>query len=151
MLTCSECQFQIFDGEMDRDALLHLTGCEECRALDREARLNSEALAAMRGDVIPVRRAVRRWPWVAAVAAAAVLVAGVFYEPTPAEPARVVVVQPEPVAPTPPVPVRAIPAHRARAVKPAAPAEPLLVKFLTDDPDVVIYWLVDPVQGEQAL
>jgi hypothetical protein len=55
-----------------------------------------------------------------------------------------------PDAPAKPAPVR-----RARQVHPAKPApppaEPLLVKFLTDDPDIVIYWQIDPVQGEQAL
>ena len=28
-----------------------------------------------------------------------------------------------------------------------APAQPLLVKMLTPDPDVVIYWLIDPEKG----
>jgi hypothetical protein len=33
-----------------------------------------------------------------------------------------------------------------------APEQPLLVKFITDDPDVVVYWIVDPPnQGEPGL
>jgi hypothetical protein len=27
--------------------------------------------------------------------------------------------------------------------KPETPAEPLVVKLITDDPDVVIYWIAD--------
>lgn len=153
-MTCSDCQVQIFDGELDRDAVVHLTGCEDCRVLDREARLNASALAAMRAEVMPVRRA-RRWPWMVAAAAVAVAAIGLSYRPTPVVvPAQVAMVQPvAAVAPVLPAPaaVKPKPVSRPRPVKPAPLAEPLLVKFLTDDPDVVIYWLVDPVQGEQAI
>ena len=30
------------------------------------------------------------------------------------------------------------------AISPSAPTEPMTVKILTDDPDVVIYWIVEP-------
>ena len=153
-MTCSEWQVQIFDGELDRDAVVHLTGCDDCRGLDREVRLNASALAAMREEVIPVRRA-RRWPWL--VAAAAVLIAGIglSYRSAPVvAPPQVASIQlpsTAPVLPEPVVIAKPVPVRRSRPVKPAQPAEPLLVKFLTDDPDVVVYWLIDPVQGEQAL
>jgi hypothetical protein len=45
---------------------------------------------------------------------------------------------PEVVRSTPPPVVR-----RAPEIKPAVAAEPLLVKFFTNDPDVVIYWIID--------
>jgi hypothetical protein len=153
-MTCSECQDQIFDGELGQDALVHLTGCDECRVLDREVRLNASAMAAMREDVVPVRSR-RRWRWVVAAAATVLAVIGFAYRPEPvAVPQQVAVVEPHPVAPVLPKPVAAkrVPARRVRPAKTVQqPAEPLLVKFLTDDPDIVIYWLIDPVQGEQAL
>ncbi len=162
-MTCSECQIQIFDQELDREALDHLTTCKDCRALESEVRLNSQALAAMRDDVIPVRRA-RRWPWVAAVAAAAVAAVGVSFWMTPyvgpiEHPNIVADLKPPPaieVPVMPEVPRSVLPAppsvRRVRSLKHAVIEEqPLLVKFLTDDPDVVIYWLIDPVQGEQVL
>ena len=52
-------------------------------------------------------------------------------EPEPAEPAptRIAAQSPEP--------------STASTDAPETPAEPMVVKWLTDDPDVVIYWLVD--------
>lgn len=153
-MTCSECQLQIFDAELDQDAVVHLTECDDCRSLDQEVRLNASAMASMREDAVPVRRA-RRWPWVVAAAAVLVAAIGLSYVRTPAEaPRQVAVIQPQPLA-TPPLPRTIVPkpapVQRARSVKPMPPSdEPLLVKFLTDDPDVVIYWLIEP-QGEQAI
>ena len=47
----------------------------------------------------------------------------------------------EPARPAPMLPVRRKPIHVATRDAPSA--EPLLVKMLTPDPDVVVYWLVD--------
>ena len=33
------------------------------------------------------------------------------------------------------------------APEPSAPAKPLVVKLLTDDPNIVIYWLIDNTGG----
>lgn len=67
-----------------------------------------------------------------------------------------VIVEPPQVMP-PPAPVEPVehgPLHLARndqstrgpetAISLSAPTEPMTVKILTDDPDVVIYWIVDP-------
>jgi hypothetical protein len=109
------------------------TVCLECRALD-------EALSALREEPLPplVVRIPRRgravYPWVAAAAAAAVLMLAAPYlrrgETTPVvrSPAAAT------VAETP----------QARPAK----AEPLKIKILTPDPEVVIYWLVTPKEGE---
>jgi hypothetical protein len=58
-------------------------------------------------------------------------------------PARVAVTAKLPAAsePAPKLPVRR---HRPKPAPRDAPgAEPLLVKMLTPDPDVVVYWIVD--------
>ncbi|MEP6962833.1 MAG: hypothetical protein ABI995_12195 [Acidobacteriota bacterium] len=164
-MTCSECQIQIFDGDLNRDAVVHLTACEECRALDLEVRLNAAALSVMKDDVMPAqtvqRRPTRYWlPWVAA-AAALVAAFGLTYKPS----APVPVVTPPVIAeyqpevaepalpiPDPPRPVRSRPRPQPALAKPAPreATEPLMVKFLTDDPDIVIYWLIE-AKGEQAI
>ena len=43
-------------------------------------------------------------------------------------------------------------ARRPRVAKPVITAsrQPLLVKFLTDDPDVVVYWIVEEVQAGES-
>jgi hypothetical protein len=158
-MTCSECQTQIFDGELNRDAVVHVAGCEDCRALDREVRLNVAALAEMRDDVMPVRVAARKqWPKFAGLAAAAIAAVAVGLHsdkpliPEPKPPRFSGVPQLVELAPEAkvdmPAPRKKTVAKRVQTPKAEAP---LLVKFLTDDPDVVIYWLIDPVQGEQAL
>jgi hypothetical protein len=106
---------------------------EECRALAEELRANSEALSALRDEELPPlvigipRRGIARsarsavaWSWIAAAAAA------VLFAVT-------------------------LPVLRQGAVSPQHPAtwtppvsEPLKVKILTPDPDVVIFWLIDP-------
>jgi hypothetical protein len=160
-MTCSECQVQIFDGELSRDAVTHLGHCEDCRALHREVQLNSAALAELRYVELPARLPRRPWRRYLAVAAtiAVVIGAGVYSRWPLAEPASpvpsVAAVEPPVLPASPPVEVAPKPAP-AKVVKPARvakpePQPPTLVKFLTDDPDVVIYWLMDPVQGEQAL
>jgi hypothetical protein len=159
-MNCAECQLQIFDGELNRDAMVHLTECDDCRALDREVRLNSAALAELRDEPLPAARIPHRWwPYVAAAAAAVLVAAFVLRPVTRPEPVPVAHVEPAPLAApafpslpqlaAAPKPVH----HRHLAAKPEpkpAEAEPLLVKFITDDPNVVVYWIVDP-QGEPGL
>ncbi len=162
-MNCTECQLQIFDGELDRAATVHLTECDDCRALDREVRLNSAALAELRQEPVPVARRPRNWqPWAAAIVAAAAAIALVLAAPRdfphppaiqPPKPPVVAEVLPPsvPVKPQPRI-RRPRPAVAKPLLKPEpAPEQPLLVKFITDDPDVVVYWIVDPNQGEPGL
>lgn len=116
--------------------------CEECRALAEEMRANAEAMAALRGEELPplVVRISRQapvysWPvysWMAAAAAAAVLLALSLPHPrqnvqtTPQAAPQVA------VAPKDPGPA-------ARPVR----SEALTIKMLTPDPDIVIYFLID--------
>ncbi len=168
-MTCSECQAQIFEQELGRDALVHLTVCEECRELDREVRLNAEALAAMRKDVIPVRPAkpvTKPWHWGVAVAAAAIAAFLLSYQASEdfAGPLGETIVAklPEPevavpvVAGMPGVFLPAAPVVFPKMQLPPPPEEKdapqeMLVQMFTDDPDVVIYWLVDSKQGDLGL
>jgi hypothetical protein len=116
-MTCPDCKAIAGEGD-----------CAECRALAEELRANSAALSALRDEELPplvigIPRHGFAWSWIAA-AAAAVLFAV------------------------------ALPVLRQGAVSPQHPAtwtppvsEPLKVKILTPDPDVVIFWLIDPKEG----
>ena len=159
-MTCSECEVQIFEGDLDRDAVVHLTACDDCRTLDREVRLNVAALAELRDEVISVRPKRRPlWPWAVAAVAAAIVAVAVWPTPAPVPvPAvQIAKVEPLPTAPALPAVVKPAPIRRAHHVRPkpapltAKAAEPLMVKFFTDDPDVVIYWLIDPPKGDIGL
>lgn len=160
-MNCAEYQDRIFEGELDRDVIAHLTECEECRSLEHEVRLNSTVLAELREEVIPVRvRQSRRWPWVAAIAVAAAVFTIVLW-PSPPHPVPSAVELPVVTAGvTPPhaLPVLSAdpPPPQVKHVRPKpklvpVPSEPLMVKFFTDDPDIVIYWLIDPPKGEVGL
>jgi anti-sigma factor RsiW len=148
----------------------HLAACEDCRGvaaaygagieLLREAHrepLGEAHYAAVRARVLSElqrdRRPVWRRIWVGglvAVAAAAVL----LLWPRPVHtPERIEMAAMRPAAPhtdepRPVAPARAV--HPRRAVARAVvsepekrPAEPLVVKLLTDDPNVIIYWIAD--------
>jgi hypothetical protein len=141
----------------------HIAGCDACGMLSeglrslREDAVPDAAYAAVRARVLDRVRGERRiwWRWWlgAAAAACALLVVSLSWRtvtsvaPLP----RVAVMAPP--APQVQVPVkpplhRARPRHRVQAAvataKPAIdPAEPLLIKLMTDDPDIVIYWIVE--------
>jgi hypothetical protein len=158
-MNCRDCQNQIFDGQLDRNGVVHLAKCADCLVLDREVRLNGAALAELREELVPVRIPRQRWPWVAGAAVAAAIVAVIVWPSAavpPAPKAPLAVLEPPPVAPAMPevAVAKAVstPRHvRPVRAKPAVTAEPLMVKFFTNDPDVVIYWLIDPPKGEIGL
>jgi hypothetical protein len=150
-MKCEECELLLADGEENASVAAHLRGCAACRALQEELRANALALSALRDDELPrVTMPKRRpaVPWIAA-AAAAVLLALIARQglqqqsphPQPV-PARVTVTARLPAAsePAPKLLVH----HKPKPAPRGAPvAEPLLVKMLTPDPDVVVYWIVD--------
>jgi hypothetical protein len=136
-MNCQECERKLGMGE---DAAEHLASCSECRGLAEELRLNAVALREMR-----VRPRVR-WEW-ALAAAAAVVMAIATWKVTRVDK---IPTQPMPVAVAAAKPLEALhgPAPRKRAKRHLVPAaEPLRVKMLTSDPDVVIYWIVDRKEG----
>ena len=99
--------------------------CRDCRDLADEIRINSAVLAALRDEtILPLASArnLRRKPafwWGAAAAAILIALALPLTQYRP---------------PGAPVPARQ---------DVLSTGEPLKVKILTPDPDVVIYWLID--------
>jgi hypothetical protein len=135
----------------------HLTECAACRELLEDLKVSQTALKAwatepidpallnaVRAGVLARTGAKRRlvWPLVAALAAGAAWLA--LWAPAPSKP-----------APSAQSPAKRVRVETVRALeRPAAPirrrkrkkavkTEPLVVKMLTSDPDVVIIWLVD--------
>jgi hypothetical protein len=141
-MTCQECALKLGMGE---DAGEHTATCAECRALAEDLRLNAVALSEMR-----VRPGVYRWQW--AMAAAAAIVMGIFaWKLTRVQKLTPPMVHIAAVAPARPIEKVVLAGHgpaphrRVRKEK----FEPLKVKMLTSDPDVVIYWIVARSEKEE--
>lgn len=148
---------------------LFASGIRESLAILREAHVadaNEAACSAVRARVIAAleqeRRPFWRSVWAYSLCTAALLLFVVVFWPRHrVEIANREVPAPKPlVIADPPIPVEAAPVRVARVrrphrlVKPAGPPliaaqpeKPLVVKLVTDDPDVVIYWITD-TRGE---
>jgi len=155
----------------DNDRERHLSDCPQCAAtlaaLRESLALLQEAhagpigeahYAAVRARVlsrIDTRRN-RRWLWAPAVLAATAVVAILLWPtspPVPPPPFVAIAAPPAPTLPNTPAPHNPVNLHRhiraatvrERPVARTAPAPtaPVLVKFVTDDPNVVIYWIGD--------
>ena len=130
-MSCTECEKRLALGENGRAVEDHLRACPQCRDFDRHLRANEAALRALRDEVLPAARLAgipgRRRGWIPAVAAALVI--------------GLVLPQMGRFRPIGAPPVVARPS-------PPESDEPLKIKMLTSDPDVVIYWLIEPKQGE---
>jgi hypothetical protein len=153
-------------GELER----HLEQCAACREFAaavkdslqilREAHgqpLKEGQFAAVRAGVFQRLRRQRRWTWWPAWAGAAAAVAlaasslwlGQSRRTMPPaaarpKPAAVAVAQEAVATPVAPKPAPPRPRQRVRKKPPPPAPQPLLVKLITDDPDVVIYWIADP-------
>ena len=155
-MTCEEAELLLAGGDADASVEDHLRGCANCRALQEELSANALALNSLRDAELPglkMRKRRPALPWIAAAAAAALLVliahqtsqrkpvveAALHARQAAAPEAVTVTVNPLP-KPAPKVYVRRKPKPVRRSTP---PAEPLLVKMLTSDPDVVVYWIVD--------
>jgi len=170
-MTCSdwEARIALYSGgdlafEEGAEVERHLAGCAGCRefrqgleetlALMRAVHagpLASADYSAVRAGVLERidRRRRHAWALVWAGGLAAAMALGLLFfvpRPRPVEPLQFALTPP---AASPPVRTE-MPAPRRRRVRrthpgPAiAPAsEPFVVKLVTDDPDVVIYWIVD--------
>lgn len=150
------------------EAERHWADCAACREFAGELQQSLAALRnaheqpiaevhfkAVRARVLDQieqpRRPARRWAWIGGLAAAAAVVLLVTtLQPRPVPPPQVTlalppvpdtpVLLPEPLA-APATPKRRAPVRRVR--KPSPPEAPLMVKLITDDPNVVIYWIAN--------
>jgi hypothetical protein len=169
-MDCSryESQLALYAGsdlaeDAARELEEHLRLCPGCRELAEELARSQAALRRLGEEYIPgqvfvdVRRRVmaevgsRRpswlstlgWRYAVTTAGLALLMAAIsltYRPPVPPPPPLPVVELPPPVVAKSPPPA---PRPVVR-VKPPPPArEPLVVKMFTDDPDVVIVWLID--------
>jgi anti-sigma factor RsiW len=142
----------------------HLAACGACREVraaleESQAALkvlasetvDAMALAAVRARVTSAvverqpRRSFAWWP-LAIPALAAALAAAILWPgeaPPPPMAARAAI----PPAPPAPKMVWTKPQARPRAEHTVAASEPLLMRIETDDPNVVIYWIVEGKKG----
>jgi hypothetical protein len=156
-MTCQECELLLAQNEIDPEVDAHLAGCANCRSLAAELQANAHAMRAMSEEVIPgfvvggapvrLRPAYPWWRWTSAAAAVIITLGAAWLASRPAKPPHIVSVDVNVtgVVPKAEVPYvkAAIPQTLTPAIIPIANTEPLRVKMLTPDPDVVIYWLVD--------
>jgi hypothetical protein len=152
-MKCQECELLLADEQRTSEVEAHLGECAGCRSFARELRANFEALGEMRDDPLPIPK--RRWRKFAMAAAAAIVVGlgTAHYWPRP-EKTAIVTVRPA----APPVTVArrevapAMPAARRRHIAPVKRTpdqQELLVKMETEDPEVVIYWLIQSENGPE--
>jgi len=168
-MTCQECELAL---GLEQNVDDHLAVCTSCQALAEEIRSNAMAFESFADDPLPTvryrvmalirsqsnARRVMRWGWVLAAAAIVVVliyvwphrkaeVAGEKRAPRPAGDLLIAPVEVGTGASNTPA-RRSGDRLRARGPTPH-PAEVLRVKLLTDDPDVVIYWLVEKKEGAE--
>jgi hypothetical protein len=166
-MTCPECEDLLALEKSSEELAGHLAACAECRELAEELRSNTEALREMaavelpsvRGAVIArlraqsARQRMARWGWALAAAAAVLIVFGVTRTTKVDRPAPPLVT----VAPAVEQPFQTAAAVRPNVRRPGgrrqagrpAPQQLLKVKMFTSDPDVVIYWLIEPKEGSE--
>jgi hypothetical protein len=164
-MNCREWEERIAADLDDPGVVRHVADCAGCQVFASGLRETLETLrtahadpiapahyAAVRARVMAELGPRRRWGWIWAVAgvAAVLMLAGIEVqrEMRVAElPLRVAAVVP----PAPAAPVaerrRVAIAKRPVVAKKAAPAEEIVVKVETGDPDVVIYWITE-TKGE---
>jgi len=166
-MNCSEWEQEIAVESESAELAEHLKACERCREFAQELEQNAAALrelsippaafAAVRQGVLSEIEVKNRrtmwWTWSAVAAAACVaMICASYVLPRfqkPAAPAPVIAkINPPKIEWTPrPVTHRVHHKSSGRSLAQAAPVrktEPLaVVKMLTDDPNVIIIWLVD--------
>jgi anti-sigma factor RsiW len=150
------------DGRMAR-VEAHLAECADCRALAGELRACQVLLGEMRDEPVEdamlaqvhrrVMAEVKPTSWRPGLAPLLALAAALLLAVLPMGPRHPVKHSPvarlEPARAVPAPQVRIIPAkhrvmRRRRHAPAAQPGPPMLVQFVTDDPNIVVYWLIDP-------
>jgi len=152
-MTCQECELGLGDDRMTAAIAGHLRACPACSQLFEDLKANAEAFQSMSAEPMPsvnVKMKVGRPVWPAAIGtfalAAAAAVAIMFIAPTHEEKLPPVHYALAPMKFEIPPMRAAVPLHRAVARKPTTATQQLMVKMLTDDPNVVIYWQIDAEQ-----
>ncbi len=171
-MSCSEWETRIalhIEGDAVDDAVdRHLSECVACRQFaaglrDSQAALKDlagealdpAALVAVRAQVLGELERPKKWTWGFAAAAAVLLLLltvvlvrvrrPVAPLPQPAVARAPRMIEPQP-APRPRA-VRHVPKRRPQPERPklaaASRTEPLVIKFVTDDPNIVVIWLVE--------
>src|SRR5260370_3002050 len=166
-MNCSDWEQEIASEAASADLEAHLKECDRCREFAREIEQNRAALLsfeihpaalhAVRRRVLHQIEAKKRrttwWAWSAVATAACAAILFVSYvrswkNPAPPKVAPIVAQAAPPANPAPrahrPARHKFGPALAAHAVRPAQKTEPLVIKMLTNDPNVIIIWLVDP-------
>ena len=164
-MNCLEWERKIATESESAELGEHLAVCPSCREFAREIEANRAAIravtvdpsvyAAVRQSVLAGIQAERRrrawWMWSAAAAACmaiftvSMLVAR-FNSVAPPAPITFAKVAPK-IEWTPVVQHSRPRTRHAHTAEMAITTEPLMIKMLTNDPDVIIVWLVDP-KGE---
>ena len=149
-MTCTECELLLAQDEIGPEVDEHVAGCPSCRSLALELRANADAMRALGEEVMPAFALQRRsagWWKLSSAAAALILTAyGAWWLSRPPKLVSIDVKVTGVVPTTAPVVTAPIPDKLTPMTVPIVPAvntEPLRVKMLTPDPDVVIYWLID--------
>ena len=154
-MTCQECGLLIAQNEIDPEVDGHLAGCPGCRSLADEVQANAHAMRAMGEEIIPVAPVRLRpsqpwWKWTSAAAAVIITLGAAWWASRPAKPPHIVSIDVKVAGVVPKAEVPYVKAEIPETLPPTiirpvpvASTEPLKVKMLTPDPDVVIYWLID--------
>ena len=160
-MTCRECELLLAEGA---ECAEHLRVCAQCRWLAGELLENAAALNAMRDEEFSLEQAsaykaafsLRPRPaiWIGAAAAAAVVLLALpslwphksapVIAPLPPLPVTATVPELPVLAAAAPALVQPRKTHRQKTKPEPVNEETMLVKMLTADPDVVVYWIVDP-------
>src|SRR5579862_774384 len=158
-MTCQECELLLAQEDASPEVEAHVAGCPACRSLADELQANTHALRAMGGEIVPVAPVRLRpshpwWKWTSAAAAVIITLSAAWLASRPAKPPHIVSIDVNVTGVVPKAEVPYVKAPIPETLTPrtipavqAAEPEPLRVKMLTPDPDVVIYWLVEP-KGE---
>ena len=150
-MTCQDCEFALGCDQSSAAIAEHLRACPTCRQLFEDLRANAEAFESMSAEemarvgvkvgrpVLPA--AIGAFALAAAASVAIIFLALPREEKLPPVHYALTPMKFEIPAMRPPAP-----RHRVAAPKPPPATQPLMVKMLTDDPNVVIYWQIDADQ-----
>jgi hypothetical protein len=167
-MSCQDWELRLAQDDSGPEVEAHWAECPSCRALAEELAANSLAMVGMGEETMPTvmlpKPATSPWRWASAVAAILAVGMGLWHlwgpglvrTPTTSVTVRPMAEAPKPTV-EPPLPVIA----QARIVRPIRrPAskpswrlvntsdDASLIRMVTSEPDVVIYWLIEPKKEE---